>query len=313
MYSKAQLTTFIKDKALNLGFNAVGISKAEELLGFNQSLNHWLGSSYHAKMEYMERNIEKRCNPKLLVEGAKSIISLLVSYYPEKQQTESVPQIAKYAYGIDYHFVLKDKMKLLWDIILQQVPELDGRMFVDSAPISDKLWAVNAGLGWLGKNSCLINRELGSFVFICELVVNIELVYDEPYRSHFCGSCTKCIDACPTKAIVQPGVIDSNKCISYQTIENKGEKIDNSVSSKLSNRLFGCDICQDVCPWNKNSISTKIDEFKPKDSFYSLDIDAWKQMDADQFNDLFRKSALKRAKLKGLKRNLSALLEQYNC
>lgn len=310
MHSKEALSEKIKTEALKLGFNAVGISKAEELGGFNESLSNWLKAGYQAKMDYMQRNIDKRCDPTILVEGAKSVISMLVSYYPEKIQPTNIPQIAKYAYGTDYHFVLKDKMKQLWDFIKLDFPNIDGRMFVDSAPVSDKLWAVNAGLGWLGKNSCLIHKEMGSFVFICELIINIDLDYDEPYRSNFCGSCTKCIDACPTKAIVQPGVIDSNKCISYQTIENKEETIDIEVESSLSNRLFGCDICQDVCPWNKKPAKTNIQDFVPDDALYSLDYKAWNVMENAEFNKLFRKSALKRAKLAGLKRNLAALTKK---
>ncbi|MBI9068725.1 MAG: tRNA epoxyqueuosine(34) reductase QueG [Salinivirgaceae bacterium] len=297
----------IKEKALEIGFNGVGISKAEELPGFNHSLERWLKSGYHAGMQYMERNKEKRCDSTLLVEGAKSVISFLTSYYPQNKQPENIPQISKYAYGIDYHFVLKERMQLLWDYIKESFPELEGRMFVDSAPVSDKLLATKAGLGWIGKNSCLINKEMGSFVFICELIINIELDYDEPYASNFCGTCTKCIDACPTKAIVQPGVIDSNKCISYLTIENKDESIPEIFKGQLQNRIFGCDICQDVCPWNKKPLITNINEFKPSDGLFTLDIDAWKTMDSDKFNQLFKKSPLKRAKFKGLLRNVSFL------
>lgn len=310
MYDKAQLSVKIKEHALSLGFNAVGIAKAQEIEGFNDALSNWLKCGYHADMDYMNRNVEKRCNPQVLVEGAKSVISLLVTYYPNKIQPKNIPQIAKYAYGIDYHFVLKDKMNELWHFIAEYIPELKGRMFVDSAPVSDKIWAVQAGLGWLGKNSCLINKDLGSFVFICELILNVDLEYDEPYRSNFCGSCTKCIDACPTKAIIQPGVVDSNKCISYQTIENKQETIDELVQKSMNNRLFGCDICQDVCPWNRNPVETKIKEFKANDKLYKLDVETWQEMDAENFNNLFRKSALKRAKLSGLKRNLEALIKK---
>lgn len=304
MTDKHELTNSIKNKALDIGFNRVGISKAEEITGYSNTLNTWLNAGYHGKMSYMERNREKRSDPTKLVPGAKSVISLLVSYYPKKLQNKNHPQIAKYAYGTDYHFVLKDKMQQLWDFIAQHFPDLKGRMFADSAPVSDKLWAVKSGLGWIGKNSCLINRELGSFVFICELIVNITLDYDEPYASNFCGSCTKCIDHCPTKAIVQPGVIDSNQCISYQTIENKSDTIDKNLRGKFKNQLFGCDICQDVCPWNHKPLTTIFADFKPPARFYELDTHAWNNMTSSDFNKMFKTSALKRAKFKGIKRNL---------
>jgi epoxyqueuosine reductase len=302
--TKTDITQKIKEKALELGFNGVGIAKAEKLNGFADALKNWLAKGYHAEMDYMVRNQEKRSDPTELVPGVKSVISLITSYYPEHLQNPEHPQIAKYAYGTDYHFVLKDRMKELWKFIEMLVPDLDGRIFVDSAPVSDKLWAVKAGLGWLGKNSCLINKEIGSFVFISELLVNIELDYDEPYASNFCGSCTLCIDACPTQAIVQPGVIDSRRCISYQTIENKNDHIDEDLKGKFRDRIFGCDICQDVCPWNKKPLITAIPEFQPSDDFYLLDKDAWNAMDEDSFKRLFKKSALKRAKFTGMQRNL---------
>jgi len=305
-----KISQLIKQKALEVGFNAVGIAKAEKLAGFDTSLKRWLGDEFHGEMSYMERNQEKRTDPTLLVEGAKSVISLLISYYPENKQEKQLPQISKYAYGTDYHFVLKDKMQLIWDFIKETNPILDGRMFVDSAPVSDKLWAVQAGLGWLGKNSCLINREIGSFVFICELIVNIELDYDEPYRSNFCGSCTKCIDACPTQAIVQPGVIDGRKCISYLTIENKNDFIPDEFKGKLGNRMFGCDICQDVCPWNKEPLTTKVKEFSSIPEVFTLDTNAWENMDKTEFNKTFKSSPLKRAKFDGIKRNFNFLKKE---
>ena len=304
-YSTKELTQIIKNKALSLGFNGIGISKAEKLIGFEDSLKDWIKLGYNANMDYMTRNAEKRVDPTILVQGAKSVISLIVSYYPQKVQPAELPQISKYAYGTDYHFVLKDKMQLLWNFIKEYIPELDGRMFVDSAPVSDKRCAVKSGLGWLGKNSCLINKEHGSFIFICELIINIELDYDEPYNSNFCGSCTKCIDACPTNAIVQPGVIDSKRCISYQTIENKEETIPEEFTGKFKNRIFGCDICQDVCPWNKKPTITKIGEFTPSEDLFTLDLPAWKSMTKEEFNKLFRKTPLKRAKYSGLQKNIT--------
>ncbi len=307
MKQENSLTQELKAKARELGFDGIGISKAQEIPGFQKMLEQWLQSGYNGSMDYMRRNSEKRCDPTLLVEGARSVISLITSYYPEQTAPEEHPQVAKYAYGTDYHFVLKDRMQLLWDFLESRYPDLAGRMFVDSAPVADKLWAVQGGLGWLGKNSCLINRELGSFVFISELLVNVPLDYDEPYASNFCGGCTKCIDACPTKAIVQPGVIDATRCISYQTIENKTDSIPESIAANMQNRLFGCDICQDVCPWNKKAKITEIQEFAPHPEFFHLDAAAWQEMDGHRFGEIFKSSALKRAKLKGLQRNLRAL------
>jgi epoxyqueuosine reductase len=301
---KNKVTALIKQKALEIGFNAVGISKAEKIDGFSQKYHEWIKAGYHAGMEYMERNIEKRENPTKLVEQAKTVISLLTSYYPEQKQPTNIPQIAKYAYGVDYHFVIKDMMKELWNFTAELFPELNGRIFVDSAPVPDKYWAVKSGLGWIGKNSCLINKSMGSFVFICELIINIELEYDTSFINDYCGTCTKCIEACPTNAIISDRKIDSNRCISYQTIENKSETIPDELKGKFSNRLFGCDICQDVCPWNKNPVTTKIEQFKPDRFIFSLTKEKWKQMDNIEFNKLFKKSPLKRAKLSGIKRNL---------
>jgi len=302
---KSKLSILIKEKALELGFNDVGISKAEKIDGFNEQYSKWIKAGYNAQMEYMNRNIDKRADTALLVDGAKSVISLITSYYPKKLQPANIPQIAKYAYGIDYHFVLKDKMQLLWDFIVSHYPELQGRIFVDSAPVSDKLWAVKAGLGWIGKNSCLINKKIGSFVFISELIVNLELEYDQAYNPNYCGSCSKCIDSCPTGAIVKAEVIDSNKCISYQTIENKNDSIPEKLQGQFDNWIFGCDICQDVCPWNKTPLTTLIDEFAPLPNLFLLDLDAWQKMDKDDFNKTFKKSPLKRAKFEGLKRNIA--------
>jgi epoxyqueuosine reductase len=306
-YTKDKLSNLIKEKALLLGFDAVGIAKAEKLPKYAQRYDDWIKSGYHAKMKYMERNIEKREDPSILVEGAKSIISLVISYYPKKLQSEDIPQIAKYAYGDDYHDIIKNKMRLLWDFIKEIYPKLDGRIFVDSAPIPDREWAVNTGLGWIGKNGCLINKEIGSFTFISELVVNIELQYDKPYTKNYCGSCTKCIDACPTDAIVKDGVIDSNRCISYQTIENRDDEIPKELTGLFKNRLFGCDICQDVCPWNKNPLTSHIEEFNPYPEVLSFDRDAWSSISKSEFNKIFKKSPIKRAKYEGVMRNIKFL------
>ncbi len=301
------LSQQIKDKAFEVGFDGVGFSKAEKLEGFGNSLSQWLQAGYHAGMHYMEQNHEKRIDPTILVPGAKSVVSFILSYYPEDLQAAHLPQIAKYAYGTDYHFVLKEKIQQVWDYLKTLDPSLDGRIFVDSAPVSDKLWAVKAGLGWLGKNSCLINKEFGSFVFIGEMIINLELEYDEPYLSNYCGSCTKCIDACPTGAIVKPGTIDSNRCISYLTIENKEETIPNKFSGTFGLRIFGCDTCQDVCPWNKKPFITHEKAFKPTPESLSITRDQWEKLDSTTFNKLFKNSPLQRAKLRGLIRNVRFL------
>ncbi|MCK9206019.1 MAG: tRNA epoxyqueuosine(34) reductase QueG [Salinivirgaceae bacterium] len=299
----------IKDKALEVGFDGVGISKAEKLDSFETSLNQWLQAGCHAGMEYMERNQEKRTDPTVLVPGARSVVSFILSYYPQELQPEHLPQIAKYAYGTDYHQVLKDKIQQVWDFIKEKEPSLDGRIFVDSAPVSDKLWAVKAGLGWLGKNSCLINKEIGSFVFIGEMVINLELAYDEPYPSNYCGSCTQCIDACPTGAIVKPGVIDSNRCISYLTIENKSDSIPSAFSGKFGLRIFGCDTCQDVCPWNKKPLLTREKAFTSSPEVLTVTHQQWESMDTTEFKRFFKNSPLQRAKLKGLQRNVRFISE----
>lgn len=307
MTNKQQITNLIKNKASELGFNAVGIAKPQALQDFKLQLNKWLKKNYHADMLYMENNKEKRINPKLLVSETKSIISLLISYYPKQKQPNNIPQIAKYAYGVDYHFVIKEKMNILWDYIKTINPQLQGRIFVDSAPISDKAWAVKAGLGWIGKNACLINKNIGSFFFIAELLVNIELEYSKPFETNHCGNCTKCIDICPTKAIVKPQTIDSRRCISYLTIENKKNDIDNEFANKINLQLFGCDLCQDVCPWNKKPIITSEKAFEPIDFIKTATIDDWEKLDKQEFNKIFKKSPLKRAKYEGIQRNLKVL------
>lgn len=293
-----------------MGFDGVGISKAEKLDGFENSLNQWLQAGHHAGMEYMAQNREKRIDPTHLVPGAKSVVSFILSYYPKEMQPPHLPQIAKYAYGTDYHFVLKEKIQQVWDFVKTLEPSLEGRIFVDSAPVSDKLWAVKAGLGWLGKNSCLINKEIGSFVFIGEMIVNLELAYDEPYPSNYCGSCTKCMDACPTGAIVKPGTIDSNRCISYLTIENKKESIPEEFSGTFGLRIFGCDTCQDVCPWNKKPLITSEKAFFPTPESLSVTRERWENMDTTTFKKLFKKSPLQRAKLSGLLRNVTFISKE---
>lgn len=254
----------------------------------------------------MEQNVDKRLDPRLLVENTKSIIVVLQNYYPkEKQADPEAPVLSKYAYGVDYHFVVKDKLKKLLKFIQEEVTPCNGRAFVDSAPVLERAWARKAGLGWIGKNSNLISVEHGSFFFIGELMVDIELPYDDPIevRDH-CGTCTRCIDACPTNAIIADKVVDARKCISYQTIEVKGE-LDESLKGRFKNHVFGCDICQDVCPWNLESVANNEPEFKPHPKLMQLTNKDWCQIDKPLFNELFRKSAVKRIKFEGLKRNLN--------
>lgn len=262
----------------------------------------------HGEMDYMERNIEKRVDPALLFENAKTIIVVLQNYYPEQTQSDpEAPVISKYAYGTDYHFVLRDKLKSLLSLINKKVENCNGRAFVDSAPVLERAWARNAGLGWIGKNSNLISVEHGSFFFIGELILDVELPYDtpKPVTDH-CGKCTRCIDACPTKAIVADRVIDARLCISYQTIELKDE-LDQNLSGKFENRVFGCDICQDVCPWNLKSAKNDEPAFQPDQRLLKLTREEWQQMGKPLFDELFKKSAVKRTGFNGMKRNLQFL------
>lgn len=297
-----QLTGKIKDKALELGFDACGIASAKKLDKHKAFLKSWLEKGLHAGMHYMENHFDKRTDPTELMPGAKSVISVLLNYFPEKVQPENVPVVAKYAYGTDYHFVIKDKLKLLLNFINSDIQPCTGRFFTDSAPVLDRAWAAEAGLGWIGKNTNLIVPHKGSFFFIGELILDIELDYDKPIED-YCGSCTKCINACPTNALIVPYLLDSNRCISYQTIENKGE-INGQLKGKFENRVFGCDICQDVCPWNKYSKPTHEKQFSPDKKFLELTTGEWSAMDEEKFHGLFNKTPVMRAGFKGVKRNL---------
>lgn len=256
----------------------------------------------NGQMSYMENNFDKRLNPTLLVDDAKSVVSLLLNYYPEEHQVENTYKISKYAYGQDYHFVIKEKLKELLDSIQENIGEVSGRVFVDSAPVLDKVWAAKSGLGWIGKNSNLITKQTGSFYFIAELIIDLELEYDRPTTDH-CGSCTACIDACPTKAIVAPYVVDGSKCISYFTIELK-ENIPQEMKGKFEDWIFGCDVCQDVCPWNRFSTPHKEPLFNPNPEILSYTKKDWEDITNDVFKSVFKNSPLKRAKLEGLKRNI---------
>jgi epoxyqueuosine reductase len=297
----------IKQKALELGFLACGISTAGFLAEEKPGLEQWLANGMHGEMGYMARNIEKRLDPRLLHEGTKSVVSVLLNYYPcEKQKDPKAPVLSKYAYGTDYHFVLKDKLKDLLEFINLEIASCNARAFVDSAPVLDKAWAVRAGLGWIGKNTNLISVEHGSFFFIGELLLDLELEPDGRLVSNHCGNCTRCIDACPTKAIVAPYVVDARRCISYQTIEQQGE-IDPGLKGRFKDRVFGCDICQDVCPWNLKSEPHNEEAFIPNPKLMEFSREEWLNLDEEQFAALFRKSAVKRTKYSGLMRNLKFL------
>ena len=282
-----------------------GISKSEFLEDEAPRLEKWLKNNMHGEMAYMENHFDKRLDPRLLVDGAKSVISLLLNYYPEEKQITDSYKISKYAYGQDYHHVIKGKLKQLQEFISEEIGEIDGRAFVDSAPVMDKAWAAKSGLGWIGKHSNLLTQKAGSFYFIAELIVDLDLVYDTPVTDH-CGTCTACIDACPTEAIVQPYVVDGSKCISYFTIELKNE-IPVEFHGKFDDWAFGCDICQDVCPWNRFSKPHKEPLFSPHPELLEISKKDWQEITEDVFKKVFQKSAVKRTKYSGLKRNIDFL------
>jgi len=303
---KFKNTQLIKAEAHRLGFSFVGFSKADFLEEEAPRLEKWLKDKHHGEMSYMENNFDKRLDPRLLVEGSKSVISLLYNYHSNQIQSDSsAPKISTYAYGEDYHFVVKRKLKSLLYFIQEKIGEVDARVFVDSAPVLDRAWAKNAGLGWVGKNANLINKNQGSYFFIAEVILDLDLSYDSPIQD-YCGTCTKCIDACPTGAIIQPYVVDGSKCISYFTIELK-EAIPQEVKGKMDNWMFGCDICQQVCPWNSFSLQHNEPAFNPHPDLLSMSKGDWEDLQEDTFKELFRKSAVKRTKFEGLKRNITFL------
>ncbi|WP_421807981.1 tRNA epoxyqueuosine(34) reductase QueG [Flagellimonas sp.] len=300
-------TQLIKAEAKRLGFLSCGISKAGFLEEEAPRLEKWLNQNMHGEMQYMENHFDKRLDPTKLVEGSKSVISLLLNYFPSEQQNPDSYKISKYAYGMDYHYVIKDKLKNLLHFIQEEIGEVHGRAFVDSAPVLDKAWAAKSGLGWIGKNSNLLTQQVGSFYFVAELIVDLELEYDAPVTDH-CGTCTACIDACPTEAIVQPYVVDGSQCISYLTIELKNE-IPSEFEGKLDDWMFGCDVCQDVCPWNRFSKSHREPLFDPNPELLSFTKKDWEEITEDVFKKIFKKSAVKRTKLSGLRRNIDFLKE----
>lgn len=304
MKNKAEISQWIKAQASELGFFACGIARADFLNKEAPVLEKWLSQNMHGEMAYMANHFDKRLDPRLLVDGAKSVIVFLYNYFPKETLPENDNFIlSKYAYGKDYHFVIKDKLKTLISMLNQKVGEIQARPFVDSAPVLERAWVEKAGLGWIGKNANFIVPKAGSFFFISEIITDLELEYDRPKNNDLCGACRNCVDACPTKAIVAPGVIDARKCISYLTIELRNE-IPKEFEGQFSDRIFGCDICQDVCPWNRFSIFHNEPEFSPHPDLKAMNKVEWEILTQERFSELFRKSAVKRTKYAGLMRNI---------
>jgi epoxyqueuosine reductase len=301
----SRYTSFIKSEAKRLGFLSCGISKAGFLEEEAPRLEDWLNNNRNGQMSYMENNFDKRLNPTLLVDDAKSVVSLLLNYYPSEFQNQDSYTISKYAYGQDYHFVIKEKLKELLNSIQSTIGEVSGRAFVDSAPVLDKAWAAKSGLGWIGKNSNLLTQKVGSFYFIAELIIDLDLEYDQATTDH-CGTCSACIDACPTQAIVSPYVVDGSKCISYFTIELRST-IPLEMKGQFEDWIFGCDVCQDVCPWNRFSKPHKEPLFNSNPEVLSLSKKDWEEITEETFKVVFKNSPLKRTKFEGLKRNIEFL------
>ena len=307
--NKYKNTAFIKEKALELGFSSVGIAKAGFLEAEAPKLSQWLQQGYQGKMHYLENHFDKRLDPRLLVPGAKSVISLSYNYYPEQKQVPGTYKIARYAYGKDYHHVVKDKLRSLLSAIQEHIGDVSGRAFTDSAPVMERAWAVQSGLGWRGKNSLLLQKNKGSYFFLAELIIDLELIYDTPFRTDHCGTCTRCIDACPTQAILPDGTVKGNQCISYFTIELK-ESIPRAMKGKFADNIFGCDICQEVCPWNSFAIPHHEPAFEPHPDLLQMTQKDWEEITEAVFRKVFRKSAVKRTKFSGLTRNIRFLSEK---
>lgn len=303
MISKDQYKSFIRSTAQQLGFFSVGFSKAEFLSEEAPKLEAWLKNEMHGKMEYMNNHFDMRLDPTQLVPGSKTVISFLYNYFPTQQQNEDSYKISKYAYGNDYHDVIKDKLREFIRIIESEIGAVEGRIFVDSAPVLEKAWAKKSGLGWVGKNANLIHPKAGSFYFLAEWICDLELEPDHGIKD-YCGTCTKCIDACPTDAIVEPYVVDGSKCISYLTIELKDQLIPSEFKGKMDDWMYGCDICQDVCPWNRFSKPHSEDKFIAKNELLNLSKSDWEDLTEESYRILFRGSPVKRTKFSGLKRNI---------
>jgi len=300
-------TRFIKQTATRLGFDYCGIAKAVRLDDDAARLEQWLNNDMHGTMKYMENHFELRVNPRLLVPGARSVITLLKNYFQNTRQEDDAVKISKYALGKDYHDVIREQMKIFLQLIRDEIGEVNGRGFVDSAPVLERSWAQQSGIGWVGKNGNLITKESGSFFFIATLITDLELIYDDPFAKDYCGSCTKCIDACPTEAILPDKVVNGSKCISYFTIELKDSLIPSDMKGKFDNWAFGCDICQDVCPWNRFSKETDEPQFTPLPELLNLTTKEWEAMTEETFKNLFKDSAISRTKWKGMQRNIKFL------
>jgi epoxyqueuosine reductase len=302
--NKIDHTHFIKSSAHRLGFDFCGIAKAQKLDDDARRLERWLNKSMQGKMQYMERYFDERIDPSLLVPGAKSVITLMQNYFPLQRQDAHTPKVSKYAYGKDYHEVIREKLNKLIELMRKNIGEINGRGFVDSAPVLERSWAQKTGLGWIGKNGNLINKQSGSFFFIATLIVDIELDYDDVFVKDYCGTCTKCIDACPTDAILENKVVDGSKCISYFTIELKDEILPEEMKGKFQNWMFGCDVCQDVCPWNRFSKPNDEEAFTALPEILNFSLKDWKDLSQESFKIIFSNSPLKRSKFKGIQRNL---------
>ena len=307
MLQKSDYTSFVKTTAQSLGFDYCGIAKAGKLDEDEKRLESWLNKGFNGKMAYMDNYFDLRIDPTKLVPGAKSVITLLLNYFPTKQQNPDAPQVSKYAYGDDYHEVIKSKLKIFLQLLKENIGEINGRGFTDSAPVLERSWAVKSGLGWVGKNGNLITKDNGSFFFIATLIIDLELETDNPFIKDYCGTCTKCIDNCPTDAILPDKVINGSKCISYFTIELKEMLIPDEMKGKFENKMFGCDICQDVCPWNRFSKPNNEIAFTPTREILNFSKNDWEELTEESFKIIFKKSPLKRPKFEGIRRNLKFL------
>ncbi len=303
----ADIAIKIKSFAASLGFDYCGIAKAVKLEDDARRLEKWLSQGMHGGMQYMEKHFDLRIDPAALVPGAKSVITLLLNYYPDSSQPENAPKVARYAYGHDYHEVIRGKLNRLIELMRDHTGQINARGFVDSAPVLERSWALRSGLGWIGRNGNLINKNSGSYFFIATLITDLELASDDPFARDYCGTCTKCVDACPTEAILPGKTIDGSKCISYFTIELKDELIPEQYAGKFNNWMFGCDICQEVCPWNRFSIPHHTAEFNPLPAVTHFTASDWELMNEESFKEIFRHSPLKRSKFTGIKRNLAHL------
>lgn len=300
-------TQIIKATASSLGFEFCGIAQAKRLDDDARRLEQWLNKGMHGSMKYMEKHFELRIDPERLVPGAKSVITLLINYFPANKQSNRLPKISKYAYGKDYHEVIKSKLNAFLQTLNEKIGEIHGRGFVDSAPVLERSWAQQSGLGWVGRNGNLITKQSGSFYFIATLITDLELEYDDPFVKDYCGTCSRCIDACPTDAILPGKVVDASRCISYFTIELKETLIPDTMKGKFENWLFGCDICQDVCPWNRFSKATTEAEFAPIKELFNFSFEDWEEMTEESFKKIFKDSPIRRSKFSGIKRNLRFL------